>query len=426
MTPPEPGAKLQAILNQAATQNRTRRWRTGLVLLLLGVSATLAYVQLGTSADTAKPHYRTENATVGNLVVQVSATGHLQPTKQVDVGSELSGIVEAVLVDDNDLVQRGQELVRLDLSKLQDTVAKSQANLALAEAQVLQAQATQAETRAQWARLRQVAQLSDGKVPAQHELASAAADVQRAEASVAIARAGVAQAQASLRSDTTNLAKAHIRSPINGIVLARKVEPGQTVAASLQAPVLLTLAEDLAQMQLQVDVDEADVGRIQPGQEATFSVDAWPGRNYHARITRISYGAQTKNGVVSYLTTLAVKNDDLSLRPGMTGTAEITTLARTNILLVPNAALRFTHTTTEKPAKQTSIVNLLMPRTPRPAPKVRLTKPMGASQLWVLRDAQAVPVAVQTGASDGKHTEIIAGAIQAGTPVITDSLAKPP
>jgi len=197
-------------------------------------------------------------------VVKVSATGNLQPTNQVDVGSELSGIVDQVLVDDNDRVKKGQVLARLDLSKLQDTVTKSRANLASAEAQVQQMQATVAEARAALARFRQVAQLSGGKVPSKSEMESAEANLKRAEANVASARASVTEARATLQSDETNLAKANIRSPIDGVVLTRKVEPGQTVAASFQAPVLFYPGEDLAKMELQVDVDEADVGQSRP------------------------------------------------------------------------------------------------------------------------------------------------------------------
>jgi HlyD family secretion protein len=252
----------------------------------------------------------------------------------------------------------------------------------------------------------------------------AEANLERAEAEAASARASVAQARASLRSDETSLTKASIRYPIDGVVLSRKVEPGQTVAASFQAPVLFTLAEDLAKMELQVDVDEADVGQVQVGQTASFTVDAWPGRKYTAVITRVGYGSQEKDGVISYLTVLDVANDDQSLRPGMTGTAEITTLTRENALLVPNAALRFTPAGTasvEKPAGR-SVVGALMPRPPATVQRVRSTAEPGAPRVWVLRDGQPVAVEVQTGATNGRYTEIAGGPLEAGTPVITESV----
>jgi HlyD family secretion protein len=401
------------------------RW-PGLVAVLILI-AGMAWLFLRADDEASAPRYATEAATVGTLVVKVSATGNLQPTNTVDVGSELSGIVDQVYVDDNDTVKKGQVLAQLDLSRLRDAVAKSRASLAAAEAQVLQAQATVAEARATLARYQQVAQLSGGKVPSQSEIDTAEANLKRAEANVASARASVTEARADLQSDETNLAKASIRSPINGVVLSREVEPGQTVAASFQAPVLFKLAEDLTKMELQVDVDEADVGQVKPGQKATFSVDAWPGRQYTAVITRVGYGSQEEEGVISYLTVLEVGNDDLSLRPGMTGTAEITTLTRESALRVPNAALRFSPETTDTEQKpsRSGVSSFLMPRAPRQAPKVKETPQGGTQRVWVLRDGQPVAIEVQTGASDGRMTEITGGSLQAGMQVITEAESAP-
>jgi HlyD family secretion protein len=403
-----------------------RRW-----LWLAGVLSVIAvagWLFLGTGEDPAAPRYTTEAATVGTLVVKVSATGNLQPTNTVDIGSELSGIVDKVYVDDNDTVEKGQILAKLDLSKLQDAVAKSRASLAAAEAQVLQAQATVAEARATLSRFQQVSQLSGGKVPSKTEMDSAEANLKRAEANVASARASVTQARATLQSDETNLGKASIRSPINGVVLSRQVDPGQTVAASFQAPVLFKLAEDLTKMELQVDVDEADVGQVKAGQKAIFSVDAWPGREYSAVITRVGYGSQEAEGVISYLTILEVANDDLSLRPGMTGTADITTLTRENALLVPNAALRFTPAATDAAEQKSgsSVVGALMPRMPRQPKKVKVTPNSGAQRVWVLQAGQPVALDVKTGASNGRVTEITGGDLKSGMQVITEALSAQP
>ncbi|HMA10548.1 MAG TPA: efflux RND transporter periplasmic adaptor subunit [Steroidobacteraceae bacterium] len=397
-------------------------WLAGALILIAGGG----WLYFRSGGEETAPRYSTEAATVGTLVVKVSATGNLQPTNQVDVGSELSGIVDRVFVDDNDRVKKGQVLAQLDLSKLRDAVAKSRASRVAAEAQVLQAQATVAEARATLARYQQVAQLSGGKVPSKSEIDTADANLKRAEANEASARASVVQARATLQSDETNLAKANIRSPINGVVLARKVEPGQTVAASFQAPVLFTLAEDLSKMELQVDVDEADVAKVKTGQKATFSVDAWPGRTFNAVITRVGYGSQVKEGVVSYLTVLEVANDDLSLRPGMTGTAEITALTRSNVLLVPNAALRFTPATAggERKKSRSTVMSMLLPRPPRQTPKALETASAGGSQrIWVLRDGKAEPLDVTTGATNGRVTEITGGALKAGMRVITEALS---
>ena len=407
----------------ARRRGRALRWIVPLAALV--VLAFVAWRYLAGHEEAGTPRYRTASVARGPLVVTVSATGNLQPTNKVDVGSELSGIVESVAVDENDVVRKGQLLARLDLARLRDAVARSEASLAAGAAQVAQAQASAAEARANLGRLRQVAQLSGGKVPSHAELDAAEASVKRAVASEASAHAAVAQARAALQSDRTNLAKAEIRSPIDGIVLARKVQPGQTVAASFQAPVLFTLAEDLKKMELQVDVDEADVGQVRIGQKASFTVDAWPGRRYSATITRVGFGAQVKDGVVSYLTVLQVANDDLSLRPGMTGTAEIVTLTRESALMVPNAALRFVPPQAA-PAPGASggrsLFGALMPRPPRTSPRVAPApaRDDGSQLVWVLAGDEPQPVAVRTGASNGRFTEIVDGELRPGTEVIVE------
>lgn len=426
-TPAGGNSGLQQLLATRSGTGRFRHWRRWLAGGL--ALASLAVVLLWRSGQEAAPlRYTTATAETGTLVVKVSATGNLQPTNQVEVGSELSGIIEQVLVDDNDPVKKGQVLARLDISKLKDAVTRSRANLAAAEAEVLQTRATVAEARAALERYRRVAQLSGGKVPSQNEMDIAEATLKRAEANEAGALAGVTQARATLQSDETNLGKAEIRSPINGVVLARAVEPGQTVAASFQAPVLFTLAEDLAKMELQVDVDEADVAQVKAGQPASFTVDAWPGRRYAAVLTRVGYGAQQKEGVISYRTILAVPNDDLSLRPGMTGTAEITTLTREGALLVPNAALRFVPPVQEMAEKKNSrsVTSYLFPRPPRAVPKAKAPAGNGSPRVWVLRDGQPAVLEVQVGATNGKLTEIVGGALQPGMEVITEAAGGAP
>lgn len=419
------------LLGTARAAGLLGKYGTWLAAAGLIALAVLGYVFLRSGGKTQTPRYQTEEVTRGNLVVTVSATGNLQPTNQVDVGSEISGTIEAVLVDDNDRVKMGQVLARLDTSRLQDQVAKSQAALAAAEALVLQAQATVEEARANLSRLRQVAELSGGKVPSKAELDTAEANGKRAQANEANARAAVGQAKATLRSDETNLSKAIILSPIDGVVLKRNVEPGQTVAASLQAPVLFTLAENLSQMELQVDVDEADVGQVREGQAATFGVDAYPGRKYPTRITRVRYGSQTKENVVSYLAVLAVNNADLSLRPGMTATAEITTAKRENVLQVPNAALRFTPPVPAQPEKKSGggLVGSLMPRPPAPTSSKSANGSSGKSdahQVYVLKDGLPIAVPVAVGITNGRTTDVTSDLLTEGDRVITESLGGQP
>jgi len=395
------------------------RWLPIAVLVLALVAAVWWWLSPAQGRSTVR--YMSTEATRGDLTVTVSATGTLQPTNQVDVGSELSGIVVKVLVEDNDTVTEGQVIAQLDTAKLKDAIASSRASLDSAKAGVLVAKATVDESSANLARLEEVARLSGGKVPSKAELDTGRATLARAKANLAAAKALVSEREAALSSDETNLRKASIKSPINGVVLSREVEPGQTVAASLQAPVLFTLAENLAQMELQVSVDEADVGQVAQGQSGTFTVDAYPNRRYPAQITRVSFGAETTDNVVSYLTTLKVDNDDLSLRPGMTATAEIVTSSHQDVLLVPNAALRFTPPSSSE-AKSGSLVQRLMPRPPRNE-KAKTVKPANGStarQVWVLRDNTPVAVPVTIGVTDGRNTEIVKGELKAGDAVITD------
>jgi HlyD family secretion protein len=304
---------------------------------------------------------------------------------------------------------------------LRDQVARSQAALDVAHANVRQAQATVQEATGNLQRLQEVARLSGGKVPSQAELASAEAAVARARSALAGAQAGVADARAANSADRTNLNKASIRSPIDGMVLARSVDPGNAVAASLQAVTLFTLAEDLTRMKLAVNVDEADVGLVADGQKATFTVSAYPSRDYPAIITRVSYGSTAKDNVVTYVAELAVDNKGLTLRPGMSATAAILATERSDVLLVPNAALRFAPEAPTAAASQAGggLVSKLMPRGRPQVPRKARTTTAAAREVWVLQDGAPVAVAVVPGVSDGRLTEITGGALQPGMAVIT-------
>lgn len=356
----------------------------------------------------------------------VTATGNLQPINKVDVGSELSGIIKSVNADYNDHVKIGQILAQLDTSKLSAQVLQSRAALDSARAKVLQTNATIKETKASLERLQKVGKLSNNKAVSKSDYDAAEAAFTRAKADDAAARASVSQAEATLKLNQTDLAKTEIHSPINGIVLVRSVEPGQTVAASLQAPVLFTLAEDLAKMELDVDVDEADVGQVKAGQPAVFTVDAYPDRSYPATITQVRYGSKTTNGVVTYVAILQVDNSDLSLRPGMTATADITVDKVENTLLVPNAALRFTPTTTEPAAesRKGSVLSKLFPR-PRHNQSGKTREEMGSTamrtqNIWTLDNNKPVAVKVTTGLTDGTSTQVVQGDIKPGTELIVD------
>jgi HlyD family secretion protein len=379
---------------------------------------------LAHQAANAAPSYNTVPAARGNLTLTVTANGTIQPTRSINIGSELSGTVLKVNVDVNDKIKKGDVLVELDTAKLHDQILRSGAALTAAHAKVTQTAATIKEATATMSRLDEVATLSGGKVPSKTELDTARAILARAEADDASAHAGVKDAQAALSTDQINLSKASIRAPADGVVLTRNVDPGNAVAASFQAVTLFSVAEDLAKLRLWVYVDEADVSAVKVGQDATFTVSAYLSRNFPARITRVGFGSTITDLVVTYLTYLDVDNTDLSLRPGMTATASIIAAERKDVLVVPNTALRFTPTAAgADTAADKSIAASLIPR--MPSNRTRKSAAAGAStasakQVWVLRDGAAVAVAVTPGISDGKMTEITAGDLQVGMLVITD------
>jgi HlyD family secretion protein len=376
----------------------------------------------------AAPSYNTQVVARGKLTLTVMANGTIQPTRSINIGSELSGTVLKVNVDVNDTIKKGQVLVVLDTAKLKDQILIARAVLAAANAAVAQSVATVAESRANLARLDEVSRISGGKVPSRAELDTGRATLTRAVGAEASARAAVDNAQAALSTNQTNLSKASITAPQDGVVLTRTVDPGNAVAASLQAVTLFTVAEDLAKLRLWVYVDEADVGSVKVGQEATFTVSAYPTRNFPARITRVGFGSTITDNVVTYLTYLDVANADRSLRPGMTATASIIASQRSDALLVPNTALRFTPSLASA-AAGTSKSGVLSGLTPRmPGNNTRRSAAAGAStasakQVWVLPEGgkgEPQAVAVTPGISDGHMTEITGGDLQAGMRVITD------
>ena len=319
-------------------------------------------------------------------------------------------------------------LARLDTTMLEAQVNQSRSALAASRANLLLAQANLLEAKTGLERFVRVSELSGGKIPSKQDFDTADAALKRAQATEAMINANIAQAEAKLRIDETNLEKAIILSPINGIVLNRSVEKGQTVAASLQAPVLFTLAEDLTKMELHVDVDEADVGQVKEGQQATFTVDAYPERTFPAHITQVRYGSQSSEGVVTYLTVLNVDNSDLSLRPGMTATADIVVMQVNNALLVPNSALRYSPPQQEAKSTGTAGGSLLSKLFPRPS-RTRVKKSDESSnrkkqRVWILRDNKPVAIPVTTGATSGIMTEIVGGEVTPGMPLIIETVSK--
>lgn len=389
-----------------------------IVLAALAVAALVAGYFLLTQGRTGgEQRFVTGAVTRGDLTVSVTATGKVEPTNQVEVSSELSGIIRTVLVDFNSAVKVGQPLAELDTDKLKAQVEHSRKTLLAARAKVEEAKATLAEQENVYERKKSLAAKD---FASKQDLDAARAGRDRAVAVLASAGAQVGVAEADLKVNETNLAKSCICSPINGVVLKRSVEPGQTVATSFQAPVLFTIAEDLKQMELQVDVDEADVGKVREGQKASFSVDAYPDRRFPAVIQQVRFAPETVEGVVTYKAVLSVDNSDLSLRPGMTATAEITVQEVEDALLVPNVALRFSPPEAASAQESRGFLRRLLPGRPPFRPASKPEGPDRKRKVWVLRDGVASEIPVVIGATDGNRTEIREGELSAGQAVIVD------
>ena len=386
--------------------------------IVMALVALAAWLVVSSRSGSAV-RYVSEPVVRGNLTVIVTATGSVQPTKQVDISSELSGTVRKVNVDFNSRVKVGQVLAELDTDKLVAVVESSKARVTAAKAKVEEVYATSIEKERDLARK---SALADKKIISTLDIDTARAAHGRAVAALASARADVGVAEAELKLNETNLAKAKIRSPIDGVVLKRNVDPGQTVASSLQAPVLFSIAENLTQMEVQVDVDEADVGKVSEGQRATFSVDAYPERRFSARIRELRYGSEVVQGVVTYKAVLSTDNAELLLRPGMTATAEIAVQRVTQALLIPNGALRFAPPAQPESERNGGLLRQLLGTKPRFRAATKRDDGATSRTVWVLRDGEPAPIAITMGVSDGKRTEVLKGELSEAHAVITDAI----
>lgn len=390
-TEPRRSTALSTDVERALGMTRAKKFRQWLIrgglitaaaiVLLLGIRTAMRW------REPQPPQYETRAVTHGELVIKVTATGTLKALNQVDVGSEISGRLIKVKADFNDRVRKGQILAELDPEVYTAQLLQAKAQLALARANLAQARATETEARLNLKRY--VPLLSRGAIPAQTVDAARAA-LARAVAARMQAYAEIRARKATVDLADSNLRRTVIRSPIDGIVLSRNIEPGQTVVAALQAPVLFRLAEDLTRMEVIVDVDEADIGLVREGQKATFSVAAYYQRDFDAVVTSVRNAPTTVGKVVTYEAVLRVDNESRLLRPGMTATATIISERVPNQLLIANEALRFD-------------------------PEGNATS---GDRVWVLRHGQPVAVAVRPGKSDGIVTAVTDTELTAGTQLL--------
>jgi HlyD family secretion protein len=399
----------------ADARSKSRRWISRVVLLVVlaaGVGGGVWWWKTR-SVDTG-PRFVTAEAKRADIQVNITATGTLSGVKTVEVGAEVSGKIIKMNVDFNDHVSKGDVLAVIDPSVPKAAVDQAAAQVSDASAAIRTARATVRETRQN--RIRAEEQQKLGLV-SQRDLEAARAAAERAEAQLASAEANAVVATANLNAAKTKLDKTVIVAPIDGIVLARLMQQGQTVTAGFQTPVMFKVAEDLKKMQLTAYIDEADIGRAKDGQHATFTVDAYQGRTFAAELISVHNEPKTESNVVSYESLLSVDNSELLLRPGMTATATIVAERHEKTLSVPNAALRFNP---PRPAGSALPSRGLFGRGGGPRPE-RKDGPTKGPHVWVLKDGRPRPVAVTIGVTDGTLTEILTGDIAEGTAVIVDT-----
>ena len=407
--------EIEAALGLSAGKRRDRlqnRAIMGLILAALALGGYWLYARQ--QSDAATVTYETVPAAKADVIVTVSAAGTIQPITQVEIGSEASGVVRQVLVEENGLVKTGDVLAILDTTRLEAQRARTAAQLLAAEARLADANATATER--QLTENRQKTLRAKGLSTAQ-DMDTAAASSLRGDAGLTAAQADVTAAKADLNIIDADISKTRVLSPIDGVILKRSVEPGQTVAASLQAPVLFKIAQDLKRIRLEAAVDEADIGQVKVGQTATFSVDAYRGRNFPARIERLSFAPETVDGVVTYKAILSAANEELSLRPGMTATARITVEEYKQALTIPNEALRYAPPVKQE-AESFSITRMFMPRFPRGQRGKNEVAADGKRTIYVLKTGVPSAVRIKTGATDGKITAVVDGDVKIDDAVV--------
>lgn len=359
-------------------------------------------------------HYETTSVDVGSVDAKVTATGAVSPLISVQVGSQVSGRIAALFVDFGSSVHRGQTVATIEPSLFRAAVAQADANraAALAGLEKMRAQKVQADRQL----ARDTSLLSEGLVTsAEFDLAQSSAQV--AIADVATAQASIAQAQAALDQAELNLKYATIASPIDGVVISRNVDVGQTVAATLQAPTLFTIAQDLTRMQIDANVAEADVGKIQAGMSVSFGVDAYPGRMFDGRVRQVRDNALTLQNVVTYDVVIDFGNDDRLLKPGMTANVVFSYARRDRALRLSASALRF------KPDPELLTAML---GTERTAPAAQSTPHADSQTVWVLTGTTPTPHVIHVGVNDGNFAEITSGNLAAGTRVVVEAIKRAP
>ena len=391
-----------------------KKWliRAAVVLVAAGgIAGLLRYRAAHKQPDI---HFETVKVDRGRIVAKVTATGTLSALVTVQVGSQVSGRLQEIKVDYNSPVKRGQVIAKIDPQLFQAALEQARANFLAAQSNVAKAKVQALEADRQYQRSRA---LAERQLLAPADLETAEANAGVAHAGVDAAQGALAQAKASLHQAEVNLAYTTIVSPIDGIVVSRNVDVGQTVAASFQAPTLFVLAEDLRKMQVDTSVAEADVGRLKPGMPASFSVDAYPGKRFSGTIRQIRNAPQTVQNIVTYDAVIDVLNPDLELKPGMTANVTFVYAEKDRVLRVPSSALRFRPTADVMARAGASATPATSAERPRGGGRRELSN---QRTVWVLRNQQPVPVTVMIGVTDGTVAELVEGNLAEGDALVTD------
>ena len=373
----------------------------GLIIILV---ATTAWYLV--KKENGAPQYKTATLQRGDLDAKVTATGTVNAVTTVLIGTQVSGTINALYVDFNSPVTKGQLLAQIDPATIQAQVDQAVASLLSAEANLKKAQASLLDARRTYERNKQ---LMANNFIAQSDLDTSETNAQAADAQLDAAKAQVLQGRAALSQAQTNLRYTRIVSPVNGTVISRSIDVGQTVAASFQTPTLFTIAQDLTKMQIDTSVDEADIGKVKVNQDVRFTVDAYPDINFTGKVSEVRNAPTTVQNVVTYDVIVQVNNAELKLKPGMTANVSIITESRKGVLLVPNSALRF-----RPQAEGDGSTN---------AVKKRATGNKGPA-IWILENNKPKQKKITTGISDGSFTEVVSGELKEGQEVIVSMLGQ--
>lgn len=399
--------------------------KKNIIILAIIISIVLlAIILYSVFNDTKKITYETIKPIKGEITQNVSATGTLSPTNEVEIGSQISGTIYKLYVEVNDVVKKNQILAEINPNKLNQTKDGYEAQLQSALANLESSKVTLEQQKWNYEQQQKLYEATNGRSPSKLDLQTAKMNYLAAKADVKIKQASINQISTSLKTSKIDLQNAIIRSPIDGVVLEREISVGTTVAASLSSPTLFKLAQDLRDMSLVVNISESDIGKVRAGQDVSFNVDAYPNQEFHAKVDRVNFASTTTDNITSYETTIYVNNENLFLKPGMNATAFIKVASQKDALLVPVAAIFYNPEANKQQVAKKSSNPLMMGPPQRNRSKKTTNNTNSAAtkgQVWVLENGMPTEIPVEIGISDSKMVAIKSDKITTDSEIIIDS-----